>query len=243
MDYSSRANVLPAWKDQNDTIYTDDNSTTPGKTGGAASPRRVLSPWKRALDLVIAVPTLIFVAPLLIALAVMIRMHDAGPALFRQSRIGFDGRTFVCFKFRTMVMDAEGALRRHLEKDPRAAAEWAATQKLRRDPRITPVGRFLRRTSLDELPQLFNILRGEMSVVGPRPIVENEVPKYGDLFDYYIGVRPGVTGLWQVSGRNDVPYPERVRMDADYVKDWSIWLDLRILLLTIPAVLFSRGAY
>jgi lipopolysaccharide/colanic/teichoic acid biosynthesis glycosyltransferase len=129
-----------------------------------------------------------------------------------------------------------------LAKDPEAAAEWAATQKLRNDPRITPIGRFLRNTSLDELPQLLNVLHGEMSLVGPRPVVQSELSFYGENADYYMQARPGMTGLWQVSGRSDTTYEQRVRLDVWYVRNWTLWHDLAILLKTIPVVLFRRGA-
>lgn len=202
-----------------------------------------LSPLKRALDLMIAVPLLVFTAPLWIAIAVAIRMTDGGAAMFRQTRIGLGGRTFTCFKFRSMVTDADARLQELLQNDPQAAAEWAADQKLRDDPRITLIGRFLRKTSLDELPQLINIIRGDMSVVGPRPVVRDEIVRYGRYFADYASVRPGVTGLWQVSGRNDMSYERRVRLDAIYARRQSALFDIKILLATIPAVLKGDGAY
>ena len=199
---------------------------------------------KRVIDLSIALPALLFVSPMMIAMAIAIRAQDGGPALFRQSRVGRDGENFTCFKFRTMVMDADARLERLLASDPVAAAEWAKDQKLRNDPRILGViGHFLRVTSLDELPQLLNIIRGDMSVVGPRPIVRSEIAKYDGYYRHYISVRPGVTGLWQVSGRNDVSYEKRVRLDAAYARCWCVGLDLWILWRTVPAVLFRRGAY
>ncbi len=198
---------------------------------------------KRTLDLVIAIPTLIFVAPLMLALAIAIRLQDGGPALFRQRRIGRGGKEFTCYKFRSMLVDAPARLEALLARDPEAREEWARDQKLRNDPRITKLGAFLRKTSLDEVPQLFNIIRGEMSIVGPRPIVHAEIVRYEELFLYYCAAKPGVTGLWQVSGRNDVTYRERVLMDAEYAKSWNLWKDIKIILATLPAVLFSRGAY
>jgi lipopolysaccharide/colanic/teichoic acid biosynthesis glycosyltransferase len=199
---------------------------------------------KRALDLLIAVPLFIFVAPLMIALAIAIRLQDGGPALYKQSRLGFGGRPFICYKFRTMVMDADARLEALLARDPQAALEWRRDHKLRRDPRVLGVvGRFLRVTSLDELPQLINIVRGEMSVVGPRPIVAAEIARYHSYYRYYTAVRPGVTGLWQVSGRNNVSYEKRVRLDAVYARKWCVALDMWILWRTVPAVLFCRGAY
>jgi lipopolysaccharide/colanic/teichoic acid biosynthesis glycosyltransferase len=142
-----------------------------------------------------------------------------------------------------MRTDASARLEQLLASDPKAAAEWAEFQKLRNDPRITVLGRLLRKSSLDELPQLLNIVRGEMSVVGPRPVTSAEIHRYGGEYAYYTAVRPGVLGLWQVSGRNKLTYPERIKLDVKYVKDWSIWLDFEILLRAIPVVLFGRGAY
>jgi undecaprenyl-phosphate galactose phosphotransferase len=150
---------------------------------------------------------------------------------------------FGCLKFRTMVPDADGVLRRLLEDDPRARAEWESDFKLKDDPRITPIGAFLRRTSLDELPQLWNVLKGEMSLVGPRPIIEEELERYGDQVGYYLETRPGITGLWQISGRNDTGYEDRVALDSWYVRNWSLWYDLVILVKTINVVLQHKGAY
>jgi undecaprenyl-phosphate galactose phosphotransferase len=170
-------------------------------------------------------------------------MADGGPALFRQMRIGQYGRPFKCFKFRTMAMDSDRALLEVLRQDPAARAEWITTHKLSRDPRITTIGRFLRKTSLDELPQLVNVLRGEMSLVGPRPIVASEVPYYGDLIRAYYAVRPGITGLWQISGGLDRTYARRVQLDVWYATHWSLVRDLRILLKTVPAMLMGRAAF
>ncbi len=197
----------------------------------------------RLVDIVGALLLLLFVAPLLLMVAVLIASERSGPVLFRQSRIGLGGRTLQVIKFRTMAADAERRLVEHLAADSRAAAEWRADHKLRNDPRITPFGRFLRRSSVDELPQLFNVLRGEMSLVGPRPIVADEVAKYGRHFGAYISVKPGLTGRWQVSGRNDVSYARRVRMDAAYARSRCVALDVRILFATVPAVLKRRGSY
>jgi len=157
-------------------------------------------------------------------------------------RLGRDGRSFGCLKFRSMVTDGEAVLAAHLAADPRARAEWAATHKLSNDPRITAIGQVLRKTSLDELPQLWNVLRGEMSLVGPRPIVPAEVARYGRAFQTCFAVPPGVTGLWQVSGRSDTSYAERVALDLDYASRWSLRRDIAIMLRTIPAVLAQRGS-
>ncbi len=203
--------------------------------------RRMAS--KRFLDLAITLLGGILLFPLLCGLAYRIRRDSPGPALFRQERIGRNGRRFMVYKFRTMVLDAEERLAAHLAANPDARAEWEATQKLKDDPRITGVGAFLRRTSLDELPQIINVLRGEMSLVGPRPIVEDEIARYGEYFTLYGRVRPGITGLWQVCGRNNLPYPDRVSLDRHYICNWSLWMDLSIIIRTIPEVLRCSGAY
>ncbi len=197
---------------------------------------------KAAFDQVAAIVLLALLAPLLLILAMLVRA-DGGPAFYRHRRIGAGGRVFDCLKFRSMVVDAEGALNRLLASDPAAAAEWAATQKLRNDPRITRIGRFLRASSLDELPQLFNVLRGEMSLVGPRPIVRDEVARYGCDIEHYYAAKPGLTGLWQVSGRSDMSYDRRVQLDVWYVRNWSLWHDIAILFKTVPAVFLQRGAH
>ena len=197
----------------------------------------------RVLDIAIALAMLVFTAPLLVAIAVTIRLQDNGPALFAHRRIGRGGRSFECLKFRSMVPDAEARLRTLLETDPRARREWEADHKLRRDPRLTAIGPFLRKSSLDELPQLFNVLRGEMSIVGPRPIVQAEVVRYGAAFRHYCSVRPGITGLWQVSGRNNVSYRRRVALDRLYARSKNLSTDLKILALTVPAVLSRNGSY
>ncbi|MEZ5945775.1 MAG: sugar transferase [Hyphomonas sp.] len=197
---------------------------------------------KRVLDILIAAIALIVILPLLALVALGIRMQDGGKAIYWQKRYGLNGRTFNCFKLRSMVLDADVRLREILATDPEARAEWEATQKLTNDPRITPLGHFIRKTSIDELPQLINVLRGEMSLVGPRPIVENEISKYGEFYRDYCAVRPGLTGLWQVEGRSDTTYPERVQLDAKYARSRTFWGDIGIMLRTIPAVLLSRGA-
>ncbi|WP_243626025.1 sugar transferase [Phenylobacterium hankyongense] len=197
----------------------------------------------RALDLLIALGVLIFMAPLMIAIAVAIKVQDGGPVLFGHGRLGRGGRTFRCWKFRSMEIDAEARLAALLARDPVARREWEADHKLRRDPRVTPLGAFLRVTSLDEFPQLFNVLSGEMSLVGPRPIVTAEVGRYGRWFSRYCEVRPGITGLWQVSGRNDVDYRRRVAMDVLYTKTRSPHLYLKVLLATVPAVVSRNGSY
>ena len=197
---------------------------------------------KRAIDIMLATAAIILFAPLLLTIAILVRL-DGGEILFRHQRIGRDGKPFDCLKFRTMVPRADKVLAELLARDKAAAAEWAATFKLRNDPRITRIGRALRASSLDELPQLFNVLRGEMSIVGPRPIVSAEISYYGDEYRSYLQVRPGITGLWQASGRSDVGYGQRVALDAWYVRNWCIWHDVAIICRTIPAVLKRRGSY
>lgn len=197
---------------------------------------------KRMFDFTIALLAVIALAPLMIVIAIAIRLQDGKSALFHQVRFGRYGETFKCYKLRSMVPDAKERLEHLLATDPDARREWDATQKLTNDPRITPLGRFIRKTSIDELPQLFNVLRGDMSLVGPRPIVENEVVKYAENFEYYSRVRPGITGLWQVRGRSNTSYPARVAMDVEYAQDRTFWGDFKILVMTVPAVLMSRGA-
>jgi lipopolysaccharide/colanic/teichoic acid biosynthesis glycosyltransferase len=196
----------------------------------------------RAMDVFIALTALVFLAPLLIGLALLV-CADGGAPVFAHSRIGRNGKRFPCYKFRSMVRDAEARLIAILATDERARQEWAKDHKLRDDPRVTRLGAFLRRSSLDELPQLFNVLRGEMSIVGPRPIVEAEIMRYGRRFRDYCAVRPGITGLWQVSGRNDVSYRRRVALDVLYARKRGPGLDLWIILRTIPAVLTRKGCY
>lgn len=198
---------------------------------------------KRGFDLVFSAVVLILLTPAFLLIAIVIAVVDPGPVFFRHRRIGKDGRTFECLKFRTMVPDAEQRLERYLAENPEARREWLEDRKLRHDPRVTPVGHFLRRSSLDELPQFFNVLRGEMSVVGPRPIVEQELEKYGDVAPLYLSAKPGITGLWQVSGRNDTGYGLRVALDRDYVLRRNMLLDLRIVLSTMVALAQRRGSY
>lgn len=199
-------------------------------------------PLLRILDLVIGIIALVVFAPLLIALAILIYVSNPGPIFFVQQRIGRNGQNFACFKFRTMVVDAQARLSRLLEEDPAARLEWERDHKLRNDPRITPLGRFLRKSSFDELPQFFNLINGTMSVVGPRPIVVAEITRYGRWFGDYCRVKPGITGLWQVSGRSDTTYRRRVALDVAYSRNRSLGLNLKIMVMTVPAVLAARGS-
>jgi len=198
---------------------------------------------KRCMDLVASICGGIVALPLLLYLAVAVQMSSRGPIVFAHERIGINGRKFKAWKFRTMFQNANLVLEQYLEEHPELREEWERDHKLKSDPRVTKIGRFLRKTSLDELPQLWNVIRGDMSLVGPRPIVDAEVVKYGQYYGLYTMVKPGITGLWQVSGRNNTTYEERVQFDAYYVRNWSPWLDLYLLLRTIRIVLFARGAY
>ena len=207
-----------------------------------APPLAPYSAVKRTVDVLGALLICAVFSPLILVIALMMSL-EGGPILFRHRRIGRGGQSFGCLKFRTMVPNAEQILQDLLEKDPAAKAEWVRDHKLRNDPRITPVGRFLRRTSLDELPQLWNVLRGEMSLVGPRPIVKEEMLRYGRHLRTYLAAKPGVTGLWQVTGRNDTDYRRRVVMDTYYVRKRSLLMDLRILFKTVKVVIWGHGAY
>jgi len=198
---------------------------------------------KRTLDIVIALGALVTLFPLLGLVACLVKASDGGPIFYRHTRLGHGRRTFPCLKFRTMVPNGDEVLAEHLRGSRAAAEEWAATRKLKSDPRITAVGATLRRLSVDELPQLVNVLRGEMSIVGPRPIVSDEIPMYGDDIRFYFSARPGLTGPWQVNGRSDLPYDRRVMLERVYVENWSLWADLQIVVKTIPVLLAARDAY
>jgi Undecaprenyl-phosphate galactose phosphotransferase WbaP len=198
---------------------------------------------KRVIDLSLLALSMIVVLPLTALISLAIALESGRPVFFRHERIGQHGKSFMAWKYRTMVKDSEHALEETLQESAELRREWASNQKLKDDPRLTKVGKIVRRLSLDELPQLWNVLRGEMSLVGPRPIVEEEIQKYGDSFDLYTQVLPGLTGLWQVSGRSDLPYRDRVWLDSHYVRNWSIWLDLVILVRTVWVVIAGIGAY
>ncbi|SFJ61688.1 exopolysaccharide production protein ExoY [Bosea sp. OK403] len=197
---------------------------------------------KASIDFSAALTLIFLLFPLLLLIAAMIHYADGGPVLFRQVRVGRGGRQFVCFKFRSMNMDSDRALKEHLEQNPSAAREWRENQKLTHDPRITRIGGLLRKTSLDELPQVFNILLGQMSFVGPRPIVPDEIARYGESFSHCFSVQPGLTGLWQISGRSDCSYAQRISLDSRYANEWGLLLDAKILIRTVPAVLFQHGS-
>ena len=197
---------------------------------------------KQVFDRIFAAVTLIALSPLFLMVAVLVRFTDPGPVFFAHERIGKRGRRFKCLKFRTMAQDGDAILARHLRTDPDAAKEWNTTRKLRDDPRVTRLGDALRRSSIDELPQFWNILVGDMSVVGPRPIVDEEIKHYDNAIFDYLSVRPGLTGLWQVSGRSDVGYSERVSLDKAYVRNRTFLADIRIIVRTIKVVAFREGS-
>ena len=200
--------------------------------------------WRgRIFDVVLSGAALVFLAPLMLATALAIYLEDGGPIFFSQARLGFGGKTFRCYKFRSMCVNAEGRLEALLAASPQARLEWERDHKLKSDPRVTVVGAVLRKLSLDELPQLLNIFVGDMTLVGPRPIIQAEVWRYGRRFSHYCAVRPGLTGLWQVSGRSDASYRARVAMDVVYARNRGPVLDLKILFATIPAVILTRGSY
>jgi lipopolysaccharide/colanic/teichoic acid biosynthesis glycosyltransferase len=219
-----------------------DSTPAAGQLGaGLRDPGALLV--KRLLDLTVAVILLLPAIPFSAFIALAIVLDSRGPVFFAHSRIGKGNRQFRLWKFRTMVKDADTVLERYLSEHPDLQAEWLETHKLRNDPRVTRVGRLLRRSSLDELPQLLSVLAGEMSMVGPRPIVADEVPKYGPLFDLYLQMRPGLTGLWQSSGRTDMSYRTRLALDLRYMQERTLWLDLKVLLKTIRVVVLGHGAY
>jgi Undecaprenyl-phosphate galactose phosphotransferase WbaP len=200
---------------------------------------------KRLFDIVFSLLVLILFSPVYLILALLIALSSEGPIFYVQERIGKNYKPFNCIKFRTMVSNADEVLVQMMETSPQLRQEFESSFKLKKDPRITTIGRFLRITSLDEFPQFWNVLKGDMSVVGPRPLVAEELPKYGIHIDQVLTIRPGITGLWQVSGRNDIPYPRRVQIDLHYVKARTFWLDLWIILKTVDVVVIPKnnGAY
>jgi exopolysaccharide production protein ExoY len=216
---------------------------------GALWPRERMSFWRVAIEQfnlranqLGALMLLLCLSPVMVLVVWLTWRRDGLPVFFGHYRVGLDGKLFRCLKFRTMYRESEQMLAKLLRDDPVARAEWQRDQKLTNDPRITPLGHFLRRTSLDELPQLFNVLRGDMSLVGPRPITVAELTRYGRVRWHYLSVRPGMTGLWQVSGRNNTSYEERVALDQHYVEKRSLWMDVRILVKTIGVVVARDGA-
>lgn len=199
---------------------------------------------KNVFDFSLTAVGTICISPLLVYIAYRIKKEDPGPIFFAHERIGKNGKPFPCYKFRSMVTNSQEMLQQYLAENPAAKEEWEREFKLKNDPRVTPIGKMLRRTSLDELPQIFNVLRGEMSLVGPRPVIQEELDKYyGETAKLYCTVKPGITGLWQVSGRSDTTYDERVAMDESYINNRSLLGDIVILWKTIGVVALKKGAY
>ncbi|MEG3907335.1 sugar transferase [Microcoleus sp. Pol12B5] len=201
--------------------------------------------FKRLFDILFSLSVLILFAPVYLLLAFLIALSSPGPIFYVQERVGKNRKRFYCLKFRTMVENADDILLEIMENSPHLRQEFEDNFKLKQDPRITWIGRFLRMTSLDEFPQFWNVLKGDMSVVGPRPLVEEELPRYGSHINKILTIRPGITGLWQVSGRNDIPYPRRVQIDLYYANDKNLWMDMWIVFKTIGVVIFPKnnGAY
>jgi Undecaprenyl-phosphate galactose phosphotransferase WbaP len=198
---------------------------------------------KRLMDLSIVIIGGLITLPILLLIALLVKLTSSGPVLYKHNRVGKNGSHFYAYKFRSMAVDSKERLEKLLESDPEIREEWEKNHKLVHDPRITGFGRFLRRTSFDEIPQILNILKGEMSLVGPRPIVDDEIEKYGEDYDRIFSIKPGLTGLWHVSGRSDTNYSERVAYDTYYLQSWSVWLDLWIIFKTFGVVLIGKGAY
>ena len=237
--YSLKAKGLSLWQQDNFYIFGYDILFLNNKDSLS---NKMFKFIKRTIDLFLGSIGLIIALPLFILSYILVKI-DGGPALFGHHRIGENGKIFKCYKFRTMVVDADKKLNELLQKDELAKNEWEKEHKLKNDPRITRFGKFLRKTALDELPQIINVLKGEMSLVGPRPITESELEKYGDIAILYKKVKPGITGIWQVSGRNDISYEERVELDYWYTRNWTPWLDIVIIFKTIPALILRKGAY
>ena len=199
--------------------------------------------YKRIFDLICTIGGGVLILPIIAVIALLVAIDNKGNVIFAHRRIGKDGKEFPCYKFQSMVPNAQEILQDYLAKNPEARKEWEESFKLTNDPRVTKLGAFLRKTSLDELPQLWNVIKGDMSLVGPRPIVKKEIERYGEYFREYAMVLPGITGMWQASGRSDTTYEERVAMDTWYVRNWSVWLDIMYLAKTFTAVIFGKGAY
>lgn len=225
-------------------IETDIRAVTPKKTHSDKALMGRNGALKRIMDLVIASTALLFLAPVFIGVALAVKLTSKGNIFYLHPRTGLNGEVFAMYKFRSMHTNGDEILKAHLEKCSKSRAEWNKYQKLQHDPRITRIGRFLRKSSLDELPQLINVLQGTMSIVGQRPLLPVQVETYGAAnYADYIRTRPGITGLWQVSGRSTIPFDQRIEMEKEYVRNWSIWLDMKILFKTVPAIVFPKGAF
>jgi exopolysaccharide production protein ExoY len=225
-----------AWDELLNVVRSGGSGARAPGGGGTIDARPLGGSLKRGIDIVLAALSILAVAPLAILIVLLILATMGRPVLFAHERIGFKRKLFTCHKFRSMVRDPDEVLRRHLRENPEAEQEWIETRKLRKDPRVTFVGRMLRKSSLDELPQLINVLLGQMSCVGPRPITTDELDLYGAKAPLYLSARPGLTGLWQVSGRSSLCYSQRVALDESYVRSWSLWLDLKIMFRTISVL-------
>ena len=236
-DFLHVSNVVGAPAAMVDVVVPSVGSDLPLQTSATR-----VNPVGRAIDIVVALLALVVFAPIMVVCMILIIVSNSGPVLFRQQRIGRGGRSFTCYKFRTMRTDADKVLDELLAASPEVRAEWNEFHKLRNDPRIIGAGKFLRRTSFDELPQLFNVLMGDMAIVGPRPIVTSEIPRYGRYIDAYCTLRPGITGLWQVTGRSETTYRRRVACDVIYCRQQSARRDLWLMACTVPVVVFGRGA-
>ncbi len=198
---------------------------------------------KRVLDILLILLFAWLLIPLILIISVITKFTSKGPVFYGHRRIGKNGKEFKCWKFRSMVINADEKLNAILKENPQMKKEWEKERKIENDPRVTPFGKFLRKTSLDEIPQLLNVLTGEMSLIGPRPVTKPELSKYGDKVDYILSVMPGLSGMWQISGRSDTVYEERITLDTYYIQNWSIWLDIWILIKTLWVVLKGKGAY
>lgn len=233
----SSATAFPAFGQAGGGATADTTEQSSSADASGPPPAPLGGRAKRLADLVIALCALALASPVMLIVALVIKLTTGGPALYSHMRVGFGGKPFRCYKFRSMVSNSDEVLREFLALNPDAARQWEENRKLKRDPRITFLGMLLRKSSLDELPQLFNILRGEMSCVGPRPIVADELCRYGNCVGYYLAARPGLTGLWQVTGRSSTDYSIRVALDSHYIRNWSLRADLVILVRTIFAVI------
>ena len=222
------------------TLFTEQLTVIKSKNNLSRWSNRAI---KFIFDMVVTAVGTVLISPIFLALCICVAIDNKGRVIFAHQRVGRNGKLFPCYKFQTMIPNAQQALEEYLNNNPKARKEWETNFKLSDDPRITRLGAILRKTSLDELPQIFNVLKGEMSLVGPRPVVQAELEKYGDNKQEYLMVRPGITGMWQVSGRSDTTYEERVAMDTWYVRNWSLWIDFEYLYRTFAAVISRKGAY